>query len=118
MPYRQFIDPEGSTWDVWEVRPAAAEAALRKVRAQRDPARASDWTTGGVVSDALAAGWLCFESGAQKRRLAPIPSDWLDATPGALTDLCGMATPVTRASRGPAPVVPAAQPAQEQQPAS
>ncbi|MHB0947826.1 MAG: hypothetical protein ACYC3Q_03650 [Gemmatimonadaceae bacterium] len=115
MPYRQFIDPEGSTWDVWEVRPAAAEEALKKVRAQRDPGDTSDWTAGAVVSEALASGWLCFESGSRKRRLAPIPNDWLDAPASALTHLWGMATPVTRTSGGPAP---AAWPAPEQHRAS
>lgn len=99
MPYRQFVDLEGSTWDVWEVRPAAAEAALRKVRAQRDPNATTDWSTGRVVSAALASGWLCFESGARKRRLAPIPNDWLDVPAHALAELCGIATPVTRARR-------------------
>lgn len=115
MPYRQFVDPEGSTWDVWEVRPAAAEAALKKVRAQRDPSGSTDWSTGRVVSAALASGWLCFESGAQKRRLAPIPTDWLDVPTSALSELCGMATPVTRTRRESGP---AGQQAQEQQPAS
>jgi hypothetical protein len=24
----------------------------------------------------MEAGWLCFESAAEKRRLSPVPADW------------------------------------------
>jgi hypothetical protein len=30
----------------------------------------------GVLRGSYALGWLCFDNGAQKRRLSPIPGDW------------------------------------------
>jgi len=40
-----------------------------------------------------AEGWLCFESINQKRRLAPVPSDWSEMSEGELEQLCETATP-------------------------
>ncbi len=51
------------------------------------------------VEAALAAGWLCFESSAGKRRLAPIPSGWESMPPDSLSTLCERATPVTPRQR-------------------
>lgn len=54
MAYREFTDGEGRGWRAWDTRPQS---------------------TMGVAPE-LADGWLCFESEAEKRRLAPIPEDW------------------------------------------
>lgn len=95
MPHRQFVDFTGSTWDVWEVRPQAAEDAIRKVRAERAQG-ASEWSGASPVNRALAEGWLCFENGPEKRRLAPIPEGWAQESDATLETLCAQATAVRR----------------------
>jgi hypothetical protein len=92
MPHRQFVDDDGAVWAVWDVRPAAVGqtldprlAALRSGRAMLPE-----------VSRALAEGWLCFESEAEKRRLAPIPPGWDSFSAGELLRLCESAVGVRR----------------------
>lgn len=99
MPYRQFTDPDGAVWDVWEVRPAAAEEALRRAREER-AGEGARWTGVAPVNNNLAAGWLCFESGTRKRRLAPVPDGWVEASHDALQELCSRATAVRRRATG------------------
>lgn len=40
-----------------------------------------------LVPDQLKDGWLAFQLGAQRRRLAPIPTDWWQLDDGALLEL-------------------------------
>jgi hypothetical protein len=56
--HRFLADAEGVTWDVFAVHPTPRGES-------RTPLPAP-----------LQRGWLCFESGAEKRRLSPIPRDW------------------------------------------
>jgi len=58
MAVREFIDAAGVTWRVWNTRPSKA----------------------GVYRDRFSAGWLTFESRTERRRLAPIPPNWEDAS--------------------------------------
>jgi len=44
----------------------------------------------------LEHGWVCFQSEAEKRRLAPPPSDWGEAADDALEALLGRAEPIPR----------------------
>ena len=94
MPHRTIRDPDGVSWEVWEVRPAWAE---RRVSERRDTAEdaaaralhariAEDARRGRDrrqmtenrprVGQGLEAGWLVFSSAYEKRRLAPIPPSW------------------------------------------
>jgi hypothetical protein len=80
---RAFRDSQGLEWRVWDVLPGAAA------------------NTFSMGFDALAAakgdyakGWLCFESTAQKRRLAPIPAGWDDSADTELERLCANAAAV------------------------
>ena len=98
MPHRQFVDYEGTSWDVWEVRPQAAEEAIRRVREER-LGSGSGRAGAAPVNRALEAGWLCFESAREKRRLAPIPERWVDSTQEGLQALCAQATAVRRSRR-------------------
>jgi hypothetical protein len=41
-------------------------------------------------------GWLTFESGDEKRRLAPVPEGWERLRPQRLELLCRVAKPTTR----------------------
>ena len=56
--HRTFVDRRGATWDVFAVHP---EARL---------------SPHSQLPGTYPQGWLCFESGAEKRRLSPIPDDW------------------------------------------
>jgi hypothetical protein len=101
MAYRILTDSSGSTWQVWAVLPAPLPRARQ-----------------AAVASEYRQGWLAFErvdSGAgpgaahadptgpspEKRRLAPIPPEWEDATEAALVDLLVAAKPVTSASPRP-----------------
>lgn len=77
MTSRSFEDSSGVTWEVFEVHRTSA-------------------TTGGV-SAGLEKGWLSFASEHGKRRLAPFPSVWREATDIELERLCSQA----RVSRPP-----------------
>jgi hypothetical protein len=97
MPHRQFVDTNGSLWAVWDVRPLAVRQSLDQ---GRDAHSGLGRTTSGTHLDqALAEGWLCFESGDQKRRLAPIPSGWDSLTVDELVKLCREAAGVRRRAR-------------------
>jgi hypothetical protein len=39
----------------------------------------------------MAAGWLCFESEGEKRRLAPVPENWDNADERELAHFCASA---------------------------
>lgn len=54
--HRAVTDPGGATWDVYAVYPEAQFS--QKLRGT------------------FQAGWLCFDSGVEKRRLSPIPDNW------------------------------------------
>jgi hypothetical protein len=56
---RTFTDPSGMEWDVFEVHPGSGRTVSR-------------------VPLAFRAGWLCFQSKTERRRLAPIPPGWHD----------------------------------------
>jgi hypothetical protein len=80
---RGFTDSTGVDWRVWEVFPtqtghvfiASSHASLKETP--------------------FANGWLCFESPAEKRRLAPIPDGWEFRDITALEELCQKAARVT-----------------------
>jgi len=56
--HRIFRDARGVRWDVFAVHPAARLSVQWQLAAS------------------YATGWLCFDSGGQKRRLGPIPANW------------------------------------------
>lgn len=77
MAYIEFTDRTGRSWRVWQTIPRLSKVFI---------ARAPVW----------ADGWLTFESEGEKRRLAPVPSEWEGLSPGRLELLCQMAQPVTQ----------------------
>jgi len=54
MGLREFEDTEGRSWRVWDTMPVRA---------------------GGII-DESQGGWLTFDNGAERWRLAPIPRGW------------------------------------------
>lgn len=104
MAHREFLDAEGTRWDVWEVNPSRVERELDQARAEatRQPsppngAPARKHST--MVASALSSGWLCFESGEAKRRLAPIPPRWEEMPSAELSRLCREAAVPVRSQR-------------------
>lgn len=75
MAHRQIVDSEKKVWDVWEVSTATS---VRRVLVQPD----------------LQAGWLAFQCGEQRRRLAPLPTGWVEMSDHALLGLMDQARPI------------------------
>lgn len=96
MAVRTFESPDGATWSVWEVVPG----------------RVSEFRSafGSHLPRDLADGWLCFDCGSEKRRLAPLPANWHERPDADLWFWCRAAVPV-RARLAPDDVpAPAAEP--------
>jgi hypothetical protein len=94
MAVRNFESPDGTMWSVWEVIPG----------------RVSEFRSsfGSHLPRELADGWLCFDCGAEKRRLAPLPHGWAERPEADLWFWCRAAVPVPpraalAAARGAAP---------------
>lgn len=111
MPYRSFRDPEGMEWEAWDVLPQREERRTAERRAEMGPADLTFDRRRGLErrllglrrSSELAEGWLCFQSGAAKRRLWPIPADWPRCDDARLLAYRDAARPVRRASGRPNP---------------
>lgn len=89
MPHRTFVDSKGTDWQVWDIVPRLSERraddvverrladmAISFEDRRRDSRRLTD-ARRAVLRGTYAQGWLCFDSGTGKRRLSPIPEDWL-----------------------------------------
>jgi hypothetical protein len=89
MAVRDFVDAHGVKWRVWPVTPAALQ-----------PRTAAEDYLGDY-----GEGWLCFESSAERRRLALFPREWETLSDEALCALLESAAvvPARRTSRAPPP---------------
>jgi hypothetical protein len=76
MAIREFTDSAGIAWRVWSTTPAP----------------------GAVFDDSHKAGWLTFESAEMRKRLAPIPRGWEEASVERLDLMCRAAEVVRRRS--------------------
>jgi hypothetical protein len=103
MPCREFVDGRMMVWTVWHVnanRSERREAATRRSeeRAKGDRRRRCEPRPRRMrIPAPMAAGWLCFESATEKRRLAPVPPGWQRMSDRGLEELCAraIATPKT-----------------------
>ena len=84
MAHRTFPDARGATWDVWDVIPRLIASEIR-----RDAGQAS-------ISGPLAQGWLAFQAGEIRRRLAPVPDGWEGASDEELRRWCDAAEAVVQ----------------------
>ena len=66
---REFIDARGILWTVWSTVPSSRAG----------------------VPEPLRGGWLTFESSNERRRLAPIPRNWEEASQEKMQLFCGAA---------------------------
>jgi hypothetical protein len=73
MGVRNFRDADGNAWQVWQVAPRSEVAPL--------------------YAGSMTHGWLCFESGSEKRRLPDPPAGWGEWPDEALERLCRAAEP-------------------------
>src|SRR3954454_10474706 len=90
MAHRTFRDESGREWDVWEVVPTAVERRISRhapvtITSSPERRRAADVRV--VVPAELQKGWLAFQSGTERKRLAPIPKGWSDLSEDALRAL-------------------------------
>jgi hypothetical protein len=58
MTMRSCTDRTGTRWEIFEVHPSGDGRTLER------------------MPEAFRAGWLCFQSASERRRLAPIPLGW------------------------------------------
>ena len=111
MAYKTFESPDGTKWEVWRVLPTSAE---RRKSQRRSFAGSTSTSYDGperrigdrrlfgsdgqkFVSAGYENGWLCFESeSGEKRRLAPVPDSWENATMEKLWMWCRAATQVLK----------------------
>ena len=107
MGYRIFRDSQGTEWQAWDIVPRLAERRSRERRLARAVVqverRASDERRllsreRSPLTNGLNAGWLCFEARDEKRRLTPVPADWLRCTLLRLEEYLRSAIPARRVS--------------------
>jgi len=102
MTHRKIKDGDGRAWDVWEVYPSAVEQRMsgehpaapddNGVKRERREVRL-------LVPSALQQGWLAFQCGAERRRLAPIPGNWISLREDQLLALLARADRLTATDR-------------------
>jgi hypothetical protein len=98
MSPRRIFDETGAVWELWEVEPSKVRLWEKHAAAMR----LSNATEPGLptpVSGELRGGWLAARSGEERRRIAPIPTDWLFMTDTQLRQLVEHARPRPDADR-------------------
>jgi hypothetical protein len=106
MAYRIFRDSHGTEWQTWDVTPSLSDrrSSERRMRVLQPPhterrshsERRVHAGSRPALITRFDSGWLCFEAEEEKRRLAPIPTDWPGCDVVRLEEYCAQATPVRR----------------------
>ena len=105
--YRTFLDARGRHWEVWMVHPSSIERRKMERRSPVENAvhlieqrvlgdRRSSRGTRGEVASEYSTGWLCFASEGEKRRLVPVPVNWMSANDGQVAEWCRIAKRVMK----------------------
>ena len=105
--YRTFLDPRGRPWEVWMVHPSSIERRRMERRSPVENAvflieqrvlgdRRTNAGTRGEAATEFTGGWLCFASNGEKRRLVPVPVNWMSANDGQVAEWCRIATRVVK----------------------
>lgn len=76
--HRVFEDATGVTWDAFAVHPSADAAGKAR------------------LPGPFQHGWLSFDSGAERRRLSPIPAGWQSMSDERLREACAQAEVASR----------------------
>ena len=98
MTHRKIKDGDGRAWDVWEVYPSAVEQRMsgeHPAVPTLDGNKTRRREMRVVVPAALQQGWLAFQAGDDRRRLAPIPENWIALDDAALMVLLDSADRLT-----------------------
>jgi len=108
MGYRVFRDSRGTEWQTWDVVPRPGERRMSERRGRASISVVVDRRSATdrrilsaprpLLRSGLDAGWLCFEASHEKRRLAPIPTDWERCPEQQLEQYCAAAKPARRSS--------------------
>lgn len=109
MGYRDFRDSAGTRWQAWDVIPRLVERRQGMRRAAQRGMQVVDERRTGMdrrimttrrasLGNGFERGWLCFESSSEKRRLAPIPQDWMRCRETQLERYCRQAATVRPAA--------------------
>ena len=105
MPYRTFSDGTGKEWQVWDIVPRLTERRLgtadRRVHTEvipfadrrRDERRFSQ-VRRAVLRGTYAHGWLCFDSGVEKRGVWLILHAWTTSADEDIDSYLSVAEPV------------------------
>jgi hypothetical protein len=89
MAHRTFNDRIGRRWDAWTVMPTKVERRSDSAPVEADRRRVVEPRV--RLGQAMADGWLCFETKGEKRRMAPFPERWDVMTDEELVELCAAA---------------------------
>ena len=109
MGYRVFKDSRGTEWQAWDVVPQLTERRELERRKSLEPVDHADRRRSfndrrimngrrPFLTAGLYNGWLCFEADVEKRRLTPIPLDWLKCSESQLERYCNAAKRASRPS--------------------
>ena len=105
--YRKYADSWGRTWEVWMVHPSSIERRDIERRSRVENAvylieqrllgdrRKTPGARVAIASE-YSNGWLCFTRDGERRRLAPVPTNWLSANETQLAEWCRVAKRVVR----------------------
>jgi hypothetical protein len=105
--YRTFEDARGRAWEVWMVHPSSIERRKMERRTPVENAvnlieqrvlgdRRSSTGARSAVASEYSSGWLCFSSDGEKRRLAPVPVNWMTANDTQVAEWLRVARRVMR----------------------
>ena len=99
---------------MWQVHPSAAERRFVQRRVKDEDRTDSAERRSGherrtgaprkaraTIAEEFTYGWLCFECGEEKRRLAPVPEGWDRADDETIEQWCCTAKPVVRRKTDP-----------------
>lgn len=98
MSHREFLDEDGKSWEVWDVRPSAVESSTSTDGGGElaDLERHVQQLVKLNLPTELREGWLAFRSSEESRRLAPIPQRWVAMDDQDLALLVRAAKPIAR----------------------
>jgi hypothetical protein len=94
MASREFRDERGRKWTVSQVIPERRDrrsGADRRARARESADRRKLQLLGAHIGGDLAKGWLVFVTSGERRRYAPLPDQWIDASDDQLRAWCAAA---------------------------
>ncbi|HEX4468941.1 MAG TPA: hypothetical protein VH080_05375 [Gemmatimonadaceae bacterium] len=97
MAHREFRDHRGRLWEVWDVIPERRDRRSgmdRRKSARETFDRRKVRILSAAITGDLAKGWLVFSTVRERRRYAPVPERWGDASDVQLVGWCESAKPL------------------------